>query len=145
MHDQFLNRKIILIAFVVSISACLQIFKDQFIYWRVDIFPEIWRLWTAHWVHVGWIHFALNMLAFMCLPFIFPRARVWHFVALLLILPPLISLSFYYFLADIEAYAGLYSSTLDRSVATAALGATSVLLILTGSGQAYARGNIMDP
>ena len=95
MHDQFLNRKIILIAFVVSISACLQIFKDQFIYWRVDIFPEIWRLWTAHWVHVGWIHFALNMLAFMCLPFIFPRARVWHFVALLLILPPLISLSFY--------------------------------------------------
>ena len=48
MHDQFLNRKIILIAFVVSISACLQIFKDQFIYWRVDIFPEIWRLWTAH-------------------------------------------------------------------------------------------------
>ena len=107
MHDQFLTRKIILIAFVVSISACLQIFKDQFIYWRVDIFPEIWRLWTAHWVHVGWIHFALNMLAFMCLPFIFPRARVWHFVALLLILPPLISLSFYYFLADIEAYAGL--------------------------------------
>lgn len=107
MHDQFLNRKIILIAFVVSISACLQIFKDQFIYWRVDIFPEIWRLWTAHWVHVGWIHFALNMLAFMCLPFIFPRARVWHFVALLLVLPPLISLSFYYFLADIEAYAGL--------------------------------------
>ena len=107
MHDQFLNRKIILIAFVVSISACLQIFKDQFIYWRVDIFPEIWRLWTAHWVHVGWIHFALNMLAFMCLPFIFPRARVWHFVALLLILPPLISLSFYYFLGDIEAYAGL--------------------------------------
>ena len=107
MQDQFLYRKIILIAFVVSISACLQIFKDQFIYWRVDIFPEIWRLWTAHWVHVGWIHFALNMLAFMCLPFIFPRARVWHFVALLLILPPLISLSFYYFLADIEAYAGL--------------------------------------
>jgi rhomboid family GlyGly-CTERM serine protease len=107
MHDQFLNRKISLIAFVVSISACLQIFKDQFIYWRVDIFPEIWRLWTAHWVHVGWIHFALNMLAFMCLPFIFPRARVWHFLALLLILPPLISLSFYYFLADIEAYAGL--------------------------------------
>ncbi len=28
-------------------------------------------------------------------------------MALLLILPPLISLSFYYFLGDIEAYAGL--------------------------------------
>jgi membrane associated rhomboid family serine protease len=114
MQDQFLYRKIILIAFVVSISACLQIFKDQFIYWRVDIFPEIWRLWTAHWVHVGWIHFALNMLAFMCLPFIFPRARVWHFVALLLILPPLISLSFYYFLADIEAYADKHSRSIFR-------------------------------
>ena len=107
MQDQLISRKIILIAVVVSISACLQIFKDQFIYWRVDLLSEFWRLWTAHWVHVGWMHFALNLLAFMCLPFIFPRVRVWHFAAMLLLLPPLISLSFYFFLADIEAYAGL--------------------------------------
>ena len=32
---------------------------------------------------------------------------MWHFVSILLILPPLISLSFYFFLPNIEAYAGL--------------------------------------
>ena len=73
MKDQFLSQKIVFLAVVVSVCACLQ------------VFPE----------------------AFICLPFIFPRASVWHFSALLLVLPPLISLSFYYFLPDIEAYAGL--------------------------------------
>ncbi|OTG81299.1 rhombosortase [Acinetobacter sp. ANC 5054] len=107
MKNQFLMKKIVFLAVFVSLCACLQVFKDSFIYWREDLFGEFWRLWTAHWVHVGWIHFALNMLAFICLPFIFPRAAVWHFTAILLILSPLISLSFYFFLPDIEAYAGL--------------------------------------
>ena len=107
MKDQALVRKILFIAFCMSFSACLQVFQEHFIYWRPIFFEEIWRWWTAHWVHVGWIHYLLNMIAFACLPFIFPHAKVWHFVALLLVLPPAISLSFYYFLADIDAYAGL--------------------------------------
>ena len=107
MQDQFLIRKIVFLAVFVSFSACLQVYKDAFIYWQDGLFSEFWRLWTAHWVHVGWMHYFLNMLAFICLPFIFPRASLWHFVALLLALPPLISLSFYFFLPDIEAYAGL--------------------------------------
>ena len=85
----------------------MQIFAEHFIYWSTHLLDEFWRLWTGHWVHVGWIHYLLNMIAFACLPFIFPHAKVWHFVALLLVLPPAISLSFYYFLADIDAYAGL--------------------------------------
>ena len=107
MKDQFLIQKIIFLAVVASLSACLQVFSDHFIYWDTSLLHEFWRLWTAHWVHVGWVHYFLNMLAFACLPFIFPRVRVWHFVLLLLFLSPLISLSFYYFLPDIEAYAGL--------------------------------------
>ena len=107
MKNPFLMQKIIFIAFVMSFSACLQVFADSFIYWQADLFKEFWRLWTAHWVHVGWIHYLLNMLAFACLPFIFPRVKIWHFVALLLLLPPFISLCFYYFFPDIEAYAGL--------------------------------------
>jgi len=83
MKDPFLMRKIVFIAIAVSFSACLQVFSD------------------------GWIHYVLNMLAFACLPFIFPRVKGWHFVALLLLLPPLISLSFYYGFPEIEAYAGL--------------------------------------
>ena len=107
MKDHHLTRKIIFLAAVFSICACLQVFKEYFFYIHALLFAEPWRLWTGHWVHVGWIHYFLNMLAFMCLPFIFPRASVWHFTALLLVLPSLISLSFYYFLPDIDAYAGL--------------------------------------
>lgn len=107
MQDHYFLKKIIFLAVFVSLAACLQIFKDNFIYWQASLLEEFWRLWTAHWVHVGWTHFFLNILAFICLPFIFPRVPIWQFVALLLLLPPLISLSFYFFLPNIEAYAGL--------------------------------------
>ncbi|WP_109441508.1 rhombosortase [Acinetobacter haemolyticus] len=107
MKDQIWIRKVILIAVCVSVAACLQVFADHFIYWKSSLLTEFWRLWTAHWVHVGWMHFLLNMLAFSCLPFIFPHVRNWHLVALLLLLPPFISLIFYYYLPYIEAYAGL--------------------------------------
>ena len=107
MKDQFLMRRIVFIAIVVSFSACLEVFVDSFVYWQAGLFEEFWRLWTGHWVHVGWIHYVLNMLAFACLPFIFPRVKVWHFAALLVLLPLFISLCFYYFFPDIEAYAGL--------------------------------------
>ena len=107
MKDQIWVRKVILIAVCISISACLQVFADHFIYWRPSLLTEFWRLWTAHWVHVGWMHFFLNMLAFSFLPFIFPHARNWHLCALLLVLPSFISLAFYFYLPYIEAYAGL--------------------------------------
>lgn len=107
MKDQIWIGKVILIAVCVSVSACLQVFPDLFIYWRPSLLAEFWRLWTAHWVHVGWMHFFLNMLAFACLPFIFPHARNWHLCVLLLLLPPFISLIFYFYLPYIEAYAGL--------------------------------------
>ncbi|MBJ8417930.1 rhombosortase [Acinetobacter courvalinii] len=107
MKDQIWIEKVILIAICVSISACLQVFSDYFIYWRPSLLTEFWRLWTAHWVHVGWIHFLLNMLAFACLPFIFPHVRNWHLWSLLLALPPFISLVFYFYLPYIDAYAGL--------------------------------------
>ena len=118
MLDQHFRRKIIFLAAFVSFSACLQIFQDHFIYWQESLLGEFWRLWTAHWVHVGWIHYFLNILAFICLPFIFPRATVWHFCAILLILPPLISLSFYFFLPNIEAYAGMHLSQPEHSNGT---------------------------
>lgn len=107
MKDQALIRKVLFIASCISISACLQIYQQYFIYWRLSFFSEIWRWWTAHWVHVGWIHFALNLFAFACLPFIFPQVKNRYLIILLLLLPPCISLCFYYFYPHIEAYAGL--------------------------------------
>lgn len=107
MKDQTLVKKILFIAVCLSLSACLQVFQQHFIYWRPFFFEEIWRWWTAHWVHVGWIHYLLNMVAFACLPFIFPHLKNRYSVALLLMLPPVLSLSFYFCFPDIEAYAGL--------------------------------------
>ena len=107
MKDQTVVKKILFIAVCMSLSASLQVFQELFIYWRPSFFSDIWRGWTAHWVHVGWIHYLLNMMAFACLPFIFPQVKNRYLVALLLLLPPLVSLSFYYFYPHVEAYAGL--------------------------------------
>ncbi len=107
MKDQTVVKKILFIAICMSLSASLQVFQEWFIYWRPSFFEEVWRGWTAHWVHVGWIHYLLNMIAFACLPFIFPHAQNRYLVALLLLLPPLVSLSFYCFYPNVEAYAGL--------------------------------------
>ena len=107
MKERILKFKILFIACCMSVSACLQIFQSAFIYWRPFFYDEFWRSWTAHWVHVGWIHFALNLLAFACLPFIFPHLKIRFLIGLLLILSPCISLSFYYFYPAIDAYAGL--------------------------------------
>lgn len=118
MQDQHLRRKIIFLAAFVSLSASLQIFNDAFIYWQESLLGEFWRLWTSHWVHVGWAHYFLNILAFICLPFIFPRASVWHFVSILLILPPLISLSFYFscqILKHMQDYPGYYMGLMSQS------------------------------
>ena len=90
MKDQFLSQKIVFLAVVVSVCACLQVFPEAFIYLRKDLLTEFWRLWTAHWVHVSWIHYFLNMLAFICLPFIFPHLKNRYAILLLVLLPPLI-------------------------------------------------------
>lgn len=107
MKDQALVKKILFIAICMSFSACLQVFQEYFIYWRPIFFEEIWRWWTAHWVHVGWIHYVLNVLALMCLPFLFPQINKKALLGLLIVLPPFLSLSFYYFYPEIYAYAGL--------------------------------------
>jgi rhomboid family GlyGly-CTERM serine protease len=107
MSDAILIRKIIFIAICLSFSACLQVFPDFFIYWREHLLTDMWRIWTAHWVHVGWMHYLLNMLAFMCLPFIFPQFKSQHIAFLLCLLPLCISLTFYIFFPQIMAYAGL--------------------------------------
>ena len=107
MHDQILIKKILFLAISLSFSACLQVFHQFFIYWRSVFFTEPWRWWTAHWVHVGWMHYFLNMLAFVCLPFIFPQVKIRYLIGLLLTLPIFISFCFYYFYPNVEAYAGL--------------------------------------
>lgn len=87
--------------------AALQFFQQQFIYRHDVFFTQPWRWWTGHWVHVGWIHYLLNVLVFACLPFLFPNIKKISLIILLLLLPPLLSFSFYLIYPHIFAYAGL--------------------------------------
>lgn len=107
MQQVELQKKIIVIVSCILISAVLQRFQPYFIYLHSDFWAEPWRCWTAHWVHVGWIHYLLNMLAFICLLSIFPQVKNRYLLALMVFLPPAISLSLYFFLPYIQAYAGL--------------------------------------
>lgn len=40
MKDHVLNSKVLLVAVCISISACLQVFPDTFIYWRESLLGE---------------------------------------------------------------------------------------------------------
>ncbi len=101
------NETVKWIVCITIFFAILQCFQAQFIY-RHDLFwNQPWRWWTAHWVHVGWIHYFLNILTLACLPFLFPQINKKAVLALLVFLPPLLSLSFYYFYPEIYGYAGL--------------------------------------
>lgn len=119
MRDVEIKKKSILITSCVLVSAMLQRFQPDLIYVRAQFCNEPWRCWTAHWVHVGWIHYLLNMLALVCLAFIFPRFKNRYLLILILFLPLAISLSFYFFYPDIQAYAGLSGVLHGLYVATA--------------------------
>ncbi len=89
------------------VCGLLQLDMNTFIYQRDLMASEPWRWWTAHWVHVGWRHYALNMLAFLSLPFIFPQLQRQTLLLGLLVLPPLLSAGLYELLPAVQAYAGL--------------------------------------
>ncbi len=111
-------RKLSFLAVFVSICASLQVFKDYFIYWQDDLFHDFWRLWTAHGLTSVGFFFVLNILAFICLPFIFPRVFDMAFCCHFIDFISLISLSFYFFftrvLKPMPDYLVLYMVPMSR-------------------------------
>ncbi|MFC3902142.1 rhomboid family GlyGly-CTERM serine protease [Acinetobacter marinus] len=112
--------KLILITLSAALSAVLQFAPDLFIYFRELMPSQPWRFLTAHWVHVGWMHYLLNMIAFICFPFIFHHIRARVLLLMIVVVPILISLAFYYGFPQIEAYVG-FSGVLHGLYAVAAL------------------------
>lgn len=104
MHIQ---HNLIFLAICTAITIFLQIFSSYFIYFVPELPQQFWRFWTGHWVHVSWIHWLFNWIAFACIPFIFFRHQIREFSSMLLIFPIMISLMFYAFFGDVVAYAGL--------------------------------------
>lgn len=94
------------IAASVGLAAIFQFWAADFYYLRDLLWTQPWRIMTAHWVHVGWMHYLLNMLALICLVLIFPKINTTRFYIALLLLPIFISVAIYVFSPDVAAYAG---------------------------------------
>lgn len=109
-----------LIMACVLVSAALQSVMPslRYVYEWIPLQP--WRMLTAHWVHVGWRHYALNMLAFLFLPVVFPNFSIRALFACLVLLSLFISSCFYLFMPSLQAYVGL-SGVLHGMYALAAL------------------------
>lgn len=91
---------------IASMLFC-QLFFHHVIYDRHGLFSEPWRLWTAHWVHLGVWHWVLNAVALSLLPEIFFHTSRRFFLLLWFVLPPLLSLMLYIFQPSLVLYAGL--------------------------------------
>lgn len=102
-----LTKQLIFIVACVVVFALLQGFEPQLKYIDTLIPAQPWRLITAHWVHLGWRHYLLNMLAFLFLPLVFPHIRICSLIACLVLLPVFISLCFYQWLPGLHSYVGL--------------------------------------
>lgn len=88
------------------LAVVFQFVPNVFMYQREEMWSEPWRLFTSHFVHVGWIHCLLNMSAFTFLPLIFPKTNWKLLISGMLILPLMISLGIYLLCENIYAYAG---------------------------------------
>lgn len=73
---------------------------------------EFWRLLTAHWVHINWIHFFLNAAGLLlCVMITAPQWSIKRWIVYQLILALGISLMFSLFNPELDWYVG-YSGTL---------------------------------
>ncbi len=73
---------------------------------------EFWRLLTAHWVHVNWIHFFLNAAGLLlCVMITSPQWSIKRWVVYQFVLASGISLMFSLFNPELNWYVG-YSGTL---------------------------------
>jgi rhomboid family GlyGly-CTERM serine protease len=81
---------------------------DALEYRRSVAFVEPWRLLTSHFVHLTFLHAALNAVALVLLGRVFERRlRPAEFLALLLGSPIAISLAFRFLLPELAWYRGL--------------------------------------
>jgi rhomboid family GlyGly-CTERM serine protease len=98
------------LAFVVLFVLAAQAsgLGDALEYRRAVAFSEPWRLLTSHFVHLGFLHAALNAVALLLLGRLFgERLRPAEFFGILLGAPIVISLAFRFLLPELGWYRGL--------------------------------------
>ena len=77
-------------------------------YRRGLAFSEPWRLFTAHYVHLSFLHACLNAVALILLGHLFAdRLRPRDMFGILAVAPMLLSLAFWFVLPELQWYRGL--------------------------------------
>lgn len=102
-----LKPQLIMILCFMAFSLLLQINMNLFVFERNNMNSQLWRYWTAHWVHLGWKHLLLNFLALMLLPLLFVKCQSRQLWWGLLSIAPILSLMLYFWQPQLVLYAGL--------------------------------------
>lgn len=85
----------------------LQADVPMLMYWREMLWQQPWRLLTGHWVHINVIHWLLNSMALLLLPYVLPAPSRLVFVVLLVTLSFLLSCSLFILNPVLQEYVGL--------------------------------------
>jgi rhomboid family GlyGly-CTERM serine protease len=121
----------LLVVIAAVIAAELLSLGDALEYRRAVAFTEPWRLLTAHFVHLSFLHALLNGVALLLLGRLFgDRLKPGEFWSILLGAPVAISLAFWLVLPELHWYRGL------SDVLHAVYFAGSVVWISSTSGRA---------
>lgn len=102
------------VAAMLAIMVILQLFDVHDLRYQYDWLPngEFWRLLSAHWVHVNWMHLILNVAGLLlCMAITSPRWSIRQWIIYQLILGFGISILFSLRNPQLEWYAG-YSGVL---------------------------------
>ncbi len=96
------------VAGLAAIAALMQVQPQWWWYDRSVLWQEPWRLLTGHVVHVGWLHWAMNMAALALVVQVFAQAgdRPWRGLLLMALLALLISLGLWFWHPALLRYAG---------------------------------------
>jgi rhomboid family GlyGly-CTERM serine protease len=93
---------------VVVLLAALFLPGEALEYRRALALREPWRLFTAHFVHLGFLHALLNGVALVLLAHLFAgRLRARAFFGILALSPVLLSAAFLLVLPELQWYRGL--------------------------------------
>lgn len=85
----------------------LQINADLFQYHQDRLFVDPWRIWTAHLVHINFLHLVLNIAALWCLSLLFHPPHWGWFYSAGVVAAGCISLYVNVYLPEYQYYRGL--------------------------------------
>ena len=122
------------VAAVIPLMALLQAIGPEYFRYQRDWIStgESWRIVSAHWVHVGWLHLLLNGLGLMvCVSLIKPGWSIGRWLVSSLVIAIGISIMLTWYNPEVRDYAG-YSGVLYGLYVLAAIGLFSSDRLVAG-------------